>query len=272
MCQGRVTRRLSASLGFLAVAVDVVIRSVQTKSAKLDSGSVELTISRHPHCLLLIQDSSLVAGGSSLSSGLDRGSNISARQGRDGYRCASRLVLLLRGGQRSDGGAGGVIPRISSCAGSSIGCGGLGDVEHLFKIRFGQLILGRQQNNFGLDDGRRIRGSRMLVGFGGLFEARFGLVDRFGGRERFEDFSGFCDRRLLRLRGRLGGSRLSQHAGPSLLGRLKIRARLGAGSGGRRNRLIGRIVGPPGPPASTIGISLSCRLGLPGGGLFRGHR
>lgn len=76
---GRLSRRLGASLCVFALAIDILLASVQVKCTKLDSSTVNLAVARHADSFFLVKDSSLVAWGSvgSVGRGLHRRGGIS---------------------------------------------------------------------------------------------------------------------------------------------------------------------------------------------------
>lgn len=65
----RIGGGLRASFRLLALAVNVFVAFVEAEGAKLYGCSVNLTVARHANGLLLIQNSSLEAGGPARSLG-----------------------------------------------------------------------------------------------------------------------------------------------------------------------------------------------------------
>jgi hypothetical protein len=200
-----VSWRLGSGLRLLSLTINIFI-PVQTESSELNGGTVNLTVAGHTHSFLLVKNASLVVArdtGSSLSSGLGGSCGESARRG---------LMLLL---------------------GSRDGCS-INTGRVLFKIWFGELILGGRKSdlrlyinlrNFGGNSG--VGNGRGLVSFVGGSRGGFGLglghslrlgFDRFGGRLRLSRLSSWLGSggSFLGLGRGLGRSRLSQHACPGL--------------------------------------------------------
>lgn len=63
MRDGGISRRLSASLRFFPIAIDVLLSATQVESTELHGSAINLTVSRHANSLFLIKDAALVAGG-----------------------------------------------------------------------------------------------------------------------------------------------------------------------------------------------------------------
>ena len=63
MRYGGISRRLSASLRFFPIAIDVLLSATQVESTELHGSAINLTVSRHANSLFLIKDAALVAGG-----------------------------------------------------------------------------------------------------------------------------------------------------------------------------------------------------------------
>jgi hypothetical protein len=60
----RVSGRLSTSLWFLTLTIDVLFALIQAESSELNSSPVYLAVAGHTNSLFLIQNSSLKAWGS----------------------------------------------------------------------------------------------------------------------------------------------------------------------------------------------------------------
>jgi hypothetical protein len=222
--------RLGSGLRLLSLTINVFIL-VQAESSELNGSTVDFTVAGHSNSFLLVKDTSLVVArnaGSSLSSSLGGSCGESARRG---------LMLLLGSRVGCSINTGSVlsrIPRVSSGACDSTFRRRLGFVNNLFKIWFGELILGGRKSNLRLYINlRNIGGSsgigngRSLVSFVGGGRGGFGLglghslrlgFERFGGRLEFSWLSSWLRSSwsFLRLGRGLGRSRLSQHACPSL--------------------------------------------------------
>lgn len=142
MSDGGVGRGLRSSLWLLALSVNVLIATIEAECSELDSCAIHLAVARHTDSLLLVQDSSLVAGDArgSLRGCLQRRSRVSTRSR------ALSLMLLLSSRERCCGGTNGAlsrVPRVSSCACGGSGGGWVGVVNNLFKIRLREFVLGR---------------------------------------------------------------------------------------------------------------------------------
>jgi hypothetical protein len=293
----RVLRRLRTSLGLFAVTINVILL-VQAESAELNSGTIDLvTVARHANGLLLVKDAAGVGGSASRCAigGLGSGRSKATARG------AGSLMLLLRrgvGGRSSAGGLGPRIPRVGGFARSGLGLWGVRIIGDLFEIRFGKLILGGLQGDFGNngdggesrldrddrkggDGGRRRRrrrssfllgrlGRRFLDGRWDFGLSSFGLSlnlrlnrGRLGDRwERLDNgLSRLGRSNLLWLRGRLRHG-LSQHASPGLLCGLNGLRGNGSRRGGRslggRRALLGPSAGLFGGLGSTPYVGLVC--------------
>jgi hypothetical protein len=181
-----VLRGLSASLGLLAVLINIDSVTVQSHAAKLNRSAVHSVVAGHNHSLLLLHHTALKTWGTALLGGA----------GWVGRRGES-------GGSSSSGGGRGVDTTANSACGGG-GRSGSGDIGNLFEVRLGQIALrrvngggrnGRDYGMGGLGNGRLLGGSgrshrcrsrsggrwlgdRLGGLFGGLFDGLFGGGNR----------------------------------------------------------------------------------------------
>lgn len=150
MGDGRVVGRLCPRLGLLPIAIDVIVNgAVQAEGTELHGCAIDLvTVARHAHGLLLVEETALVARGASCGplGGLDGASGETARR-------ASRGLVLLGSRQRCSRGAsrGRIrVPRVRSLAADRLGFGRMGCINDVFKIILGETISGRGERRFRL--------------------------------------------------------------------------------------------------------------------------
>jgi hypothetical protein len=94
--------RLGSRLRFLAISINVVVCFAEVESAKLNGGFLHLAIARHPDCLFLVKNATLVALRAS-SCCLESCGNEAAGRNWNRRSGAVGLVLLLRCGEGCTG-------------------------------------------------------------------------------------------------------------------------------------------------------------------------
>jgi hypothetical protein len=138
-------RGLSPSLGLLSVAINVFIGIGQVESSKLDSGAVNLTVARHAHGFLLVKHTSLMVMMMARSTGGSFSGGLGGSGGKTAGIRSRGNMLLLSSRERCSSNTGRVLSRVPRVSGGAC-CGTswrwFGIVNNLFKICFGELVLG----------------------------------------------------------------------------------------------------------------------------------